>query len=1425
MFKKFLLWISFFLWYIGSFYMIVYAWVIPWTIQKVTYTESNTCNSASHLYTPISASCVNTTCNTYNTALDSTTNCTICGIKTAAVDEVTEVVDASGFVTIPHTAAVPAVCFSCADSTFWCDIWNTTWSAWWGTSYWDYTLNESYPSFGSYTPVPSWYTQLTNDTSETCHIKSNGTNHTVATLTWWPTTCGSSNISRRTGWSNGSCNYSYSTDNLISSFDQLWAISRSLPSDDYTNSECNVDWRIATLDTTGPTVTINGAWASVFNTSDDPRCNITRYRTTTPTDYIPTSNSGCEFYKTKNTAITTGNTDFLTWLTIAVSDTESGISKLEIQLWSCNYNTGTNSLATILVSTSAASWVKAIYKSIALSYDDLKTWFWKTRLDQCLVAWKNKLTVYVDDQARSIADGISLSVNNTTTVFPWYINIDNLEPILKPIDDLSTVHSASYTKWRNYTLKGNIQAWERYNTLISWRVWNTCEPLISTGATCTGLPSNSHWIKPSWVDAITGDFTQYKCSLASSYAPTLLECEYGSGTYSPTTPVPPVVPPTTTTNICTAWGTVPCIVDMWTTPTIPITPLGAGECPVWQWFDGTTCIPATKCTISLESITLATSAWVQIWACKNVWATDVWNGDPEVNETTTLWQPSISAQWRRWNFYQWWNDTPIATNTTITTWLALPTVWDKWVWSGSTDTTNDWWQWPCDSGWHVPTKDEWVAISNAVGSVSNIRSTLKLPYATTIDYEWYRNAWTDFWFATINGTYWSATPSPFWTITNHSSAFTYSLTDRLWAYAFNMFTTDGTNYYKNATDLWDTIYRARWFPIRCIKWEPAARCAPQPTYVHASYTKWTPTNLTARNQLSLPCKYTCTDGYTGSQCDIPPECNAWQWFNWTICVSATGCTSWLESLTVNAYGVKQTWACKNVWATAVWDGTPENNSTSYSVWRDSLTSTEYWNWRWNFYQWWNDTPIATIWGIAPSSPVPESTNNRVWAGSTDTTNVWWQWPCDSGWHVPTRTDWWNYYNQFPLHDDFSRILKLPHATTIDYREYRNNLSPGWFFFTTNNGTYWTGTPTWILTNPPTSQNYSWTDRLWAYVVNMYLTGDTDAIYDDVTYQDYGETIFRGRGFPVRCIKNWTPSGSTFSCDTQPTYTHAIFEIGTPTSVNQSWVKWAVNCWYTCKDRYTGTQCEILPVCLPWEWFNWTRCISATDCGVSWLESLTVNANGVTQTWACKNLWATAVWDGTPENNVTNYNTWATSLTTAEYWNWRWNFYQWWNNTPIATIWGGIVASSPLPDTTNNRVWGGSSSITDWWQWPCGSGWHVPTTTDWWNYRTTFRSTFTGTLRLPIATTIDYQGYRNNNAPGWFQFATNNGTYWTGTPVNPPLITNPINTQNYSWTDRLRSYALNIFLTGNSDTIYDITFQDYGETIYRGRGFPIRCIKD
>jgi uncharacterized protein (TIGR02145 family)/prepilin-type N-terminal cleavage/methylation domain-containing protein len=233
-------------------------------------------------------------------------------------------------------------------------------------------------------------------------------------------------------------------------------------------------------------------------------------------------------------------------------------------------------------------------------------------------------------------------------------------------------------------------------------------------------------------------------------------------------------------------------------------------------------------------------------------------------------------------------------------------------------------------------------------------------------------------------------------------------------------------------------------------------------------------------------------------------CTSWQWFNWTSCITATECADWLESLTLSNW---QTWSCKNMWATEVWDWTT-NTFTSASCISSSDCSNKP-SWFWDYYQRWRNDPVNTDTIVATYN---WAFTWLLWHNNfVDWENWYWDWWQDEAWSTtPNRWTWIN--PQWPCPTDWHVPSKL------EWQDACDTIS--------NNGCTTTNAMKWTL-RLPFAGNRDWTD---GYYYNMSTVADywSSTPYSDNAYYlyfDVSNNIFpdfdndRGNGFSVRCLKN------------------------------------------------------------------------------------------------------------------------------------------------------------------------------------------------------------------------------------------------------------------------------------------------------------------
>lgn len=220
-------------------------------------------------------------------------------------------------------------------------------------------------------------------------------------------------------------------------------------------------------------------------------------------------------------------------------------------------------------------------------------------------------------------------------------------------------------------------------------------------------------------------------------------------------------------------------------------------------------------------------------------------------------------------------------------------------------------------------------------------------------------------------------------------------------------------------------------------------------------------------------------------------CNANFWFNWTSCVSATNCATWLEYITLPNW---QVWSCKNLWATTVRDWTTAPNPCN-----DNCNP-----WVWYYYQWWrNDTGFTNSDSSPPFNSWWEAQNDGKWWWSTWdtktvnwawTTSLWRQWPCPTWYHVPSVKEWQDMCNNvvgstctdgMSYNSLISTKLRLPFGGLRDLTEGEyDRIWEYWY--------YWSSSPVDVHAHFVT-------------IHNLFMSMES---YDSRAY-----------AFNVRCLKN------------------------------------------------------------------------------------------------------------------------------------------------------------------------------------------------------------------------------------------------------------------------------------------------------------------
>lgn len=144
----------------------------------------------------------------------------------------------------------------------------------------------------------------------------------------------------------------------------------------------------------------------------------------------------------------------------------------------------------------------------------------------------------------------------------------------------------------------------------------------------------------------------------------------------------------------------------------------------------------------LISLSSDWSNWITI-SDKNLWATQVWNDGDTLSEANC---GKYYQWWNNYGFpftwplqYQWskvsasWYWPNNYYNNSMWNWYQLTTwISDNWdnLWGDTTDTV-DARKWPCDTGFHIPSKTEQTNIKNILISLwkndSSVKTLLKMP--------------------------------------------------------------------------------------------------------------------------------------------------------------------------------------------------------------------------------------------------------------------------------------------------------------------------------------------------------------------------------------------------------------------------------------------------------------------------------------------------------------------------------------------------------------------------------------------------------------------------------------------------------------------------------------------------------------------------
>jgi type II secretory pathway pseudopilin PulG len=348
--------------------------------------------------------------------------------------------------------------------------------------------------------------------------------------------------------------------------------------------------------------------------------------------------------------------------------------------------------------------------------------------------------------------------------------------------------------------------------------------------------------------------------------------------------------------------------------------------------------------------------------------------------------------------------------------------------------------------------------------------------------------------------------------------------------------------------------------------------------------------------------------------------------------------------------------------------------------------------------------------------------------------------------------------------------------------------------------------------------YSWTALTSIWEISQILSTQTtnsaatEALSTTMVSNNLWWSITASSGW-------WQTAVNSCKDSSKPTDNwHITFTVGTPTSLNQDYVKDATNCWYICTGWYTWNDCSLpnfyqncnsvwqkliasttywtcsapdIIICFwSWTWYTLAACNVWTN--VSWIDRIT--------SWWYYFQWGRNKWfdrtDASQQSSIINWDIWLNMWTDTYWFVWNSSFsspYSW-ANTNITENWW-VKESEKLTATYLNST----STYRQKMQWPCLDWYHVPTKQEWsslfyaWDWHlwdTAWTATvwddLKNALKLPITGSrhryngllqfIDtYGGYRSsspsNNQAYWHMFSTSNIDIWVNSLLPTSIALN------------------------------------------------------
>lgn len=508
--------------------------------------------------------------------------------------------------------------------------------------------------------------------------------------------------------------------------------------------------------------------------------------------------------------------------------------------------------------------------------------------------------------------------------------------------------------------------------------------------------------------------------------------------------------------------------------------------------------------------------------------------------------------------------------------------------------------------------------------------------------------------------------------------------------------------------------------------------------------------------------------------------------SWTALYQSPGNTSWIyHNATLWLISISSDWttwitiADKNAGATVV-----------YNFW-DTITSA---NWWW-LYQWWNNYPFPIDWATTTSSTRVDTTWYGPWnyySGSTFITgganddwfsprnrDLWWwitwiqqkpvdiveryywgktindysamRWPCPSGYHIATISEWqslmwtWSHLWAWNINwrwDDVKLYLRIPFA----WIRFPQNWD------TTYNGTNWQwySANLWTSTGPSTSDDTARSFQITASSVRL----------DAISVRSAGYSVRPFKDVPVAPDSSWTTlyDWSSVAIWAWIFHNSTLWLI----SISWDWTTWTTiadkNLWATiiysnwdtlsqanCGNFYQWWNCYWFP-------FSWNVTTSWTqvDASTYWprnyyTSSTFITRNSGSSDWSSvknDNLWwwvtwiqqriaevkevyynTTKIWPAYPVWVYWNQSLWLISASsnwtdwvtitdknlwaTAVYNQWDtmnesncWKFYQRWNNYWFSFTWTPSRTSTKVNVSSYwpNNYYSSSTFVRVNWEW-------------------------------------------------------------------------------------------------------------------------------